>query len=61
MEPSLSLLFAFAVASSLHAQLRNDLRIIAVQAHGRVGVACALPGILLDCDVNATAQLPMRL
>ena len=43
-----------------HAQLRQQIARIAAQAHGRVGVACSLPGKRLDCDYNAGEALPMQ-
>lgn len=33
---------------------------IAAQAHGRVGVACSLPGTTLACDFHADEALPMQ-
>lgn len=56
-----TLSFVFASwASSTHAQLKTDIARIAAEAHGRVGVACSLPGRALDCDFNATQPLPMQ-
>jgi beta-lactamase class A len=37
-----------------------DLASIAAQAHGRVGVACSLPGKSLDCNLNAVEKFPMQ-
>jgi beta-lactamase class A len=48
------------VSSSLHAQLGKRIEQIAARARGRTGVACSLPGTALDCNVNATAELPMQ-
>ncbi len=45
---------------ALHAQLSGRIQAIAARAHGRVGVACSLPGTPLDCDLNATEGLPMQ-
>ncbi len=59
MKPALVLL-PLALAFTVHAQLRSHLEAIAAQAHGRVGIACSLPGTPLDCNVNATAKLPMQ-
>jgi len=43
-----------------HAQLSTAIARIAAQAHGRVGVACSLPGQALDCDVHASDPFPMQ-
>jgi len=39
--------------------LHNDIVRIAAQAHGRVGVACALPGKALQCGLDPAEMLPM--
>jgi beta-lactamase class A len=52
-----ALLFACA---PVHAQLRQQLERIAAQAHGRVGIACSLPGTTLDCDLAANAPYPTQ-
>jgi beta-lactamase class A len=51
-------LFVFPAGAqrSLHTQIAR----IAAQAHGRVGVACSLPGQKLDCDLNPDEHLPMQ-
>jgi beta-lactamase class A len=43
-----------------HAQLHEQLERIAAEAHGRVGVACSLPGKTLDCDLAANAGYPTQ-
>jgi beta-lactamase class A len=46
-----------------HAQqsgLRAQVMQIAAHARGHVEVACALPGVTLDCNVNADAHPPMQ-
>lgn len=48
------------VAHGQQAGLRAQIVRIAVQARGHVEVACALPGVPLDCDVNADAHPPMQ-
>ncbi|MGC2161285.1 MAG: class A beta-lactamase [Silvibacterium sp.] len=55
------LIFAL-VTSSAFAQspLQQKIRAIAVDAHGKVSVACSLPGSNLDCDLNAHAHPPMQ-
>lgn len=50
----------FVLVPPSHAQLRAQIARIAAQAHGRVGVACSLPGKALDCDSNAGEALPMQ-
>jgi beta-lactamase class A len=54
------LLAALAATSAAHAQLQPQLERIAAQAHGRVGVACSLPGKALDCDLAADAAYPTQ-
>lgn len=49
-----------ALSLSAHAQLSVQLARIAAQAHGRVGVACALPGESLDCNLHAADAFPMQ-
>jgi len=41
-------------------QVATEIRSIAAEAHGRVGVACSLPGRTLDCNLNASERLPMQ-
>ena len=60
MKHVLLALLAFTLAPLAEAQLADRLRTIAEEAHGKVGVACSLPGIPLDCEVNAAAKLPMQ-
>jgi len=48
------------LALSAHAQLNTEIARIAAQAHGRVGVACALPGKPLDCNLHASDAFPMQ-
>jgi beta-lactamase class A len=55
-----SLLASFFLALSAHAQLSADIARIGAQAHGRVGVACSLPGETLDCNLHATDAFPMQ-
>lgn len=51
-------LLAFPAAAQN--SLRSAIARIAAQAHGRVGVACSLPGAKLDCDFHADERLPMQ-
>jgi len=50
------------MAGPVFAQTRLDRLIAqhAAAAGGRVGVACALPGTKLDCNLNANLKLPMQ-
>lgn len=40
-------------------RLHDEIVSIAAQAHGRVGVSCALPGKALNCGLNSAEMLPM--
>ena len=40
--------------------LQKQIQAIAVEARGTVGVACALPGTKLDCDLDAREHPPMQ-
>lgn len=56
-----ALYFSLACAAlPASAQLHRQIERIAAQARGRVGVACALPGAALDCDLHASEPLPMQ-
>ncbi|MGB9031472.1 MAG: class A beta-lactamase [Acidobacteriaceae bacterium] len=52
----LSLLLSIAA----QAQLSADIARIAAQAHGRVGVACSLPGRTIDCEFRPMQWFPMQ-
>jgi beta-lactamase class A len=54
------LLFVFAVPALAQQQLQQKIRGIAAEAHGKVSVACALPGTPLNCDLDPTAHPPMQ-
>lgn len=56
----LAALSSLAVTLPAHAQLKEQIARIAAEAHGRVGVACSLPGKALDCDLNSSQALPMQ-
>lgn len=61
MRPFLFLLFALcAVSTSAQQSLSEQIRTIAIQAHGNVSVACSLPGTSLNCDLNPHAHPPMQ-
>jgi beta-lactamase class A len=57
----LTLLFTlFAVSTLAQRPLRRQIRAIAGEAHGKVSVACSLPGTSLNCDLNPKARPPMQ-
>jgi beta-lactamase class A len=58
----LALLFTLSAAVSALAQepLRQQIRVIATEAHGKVSVACSLPGSSLNCDLNPNGHPPMQ-
>jgi beta-lactamase class A len=57
----LALLLTLSAASALAQEpLRQKIRAIAGEAHGKVSVACSLPGSALNCDLNPNAQPPMQ-
>jgi len=55
-------LILFLLTGSVSAQtpLQNEIRKIATDAHGKVAVACSLPGASLNCDMEAHARPPMQ-
>ena len=57
-----ALLFALVFPTLAVGQqtLQQQIRSIAANAHGKVSVACSLPGTSLDCDLEATAHPPMQ-
>ncbi len=54
------LLFFFVVPASAQEPLQQQIRDIAADAHGKVSVACSLPGMPLNCDLNPEAHAPMQ-
>ena len=58
----LSLLALLTLAAPLSAQatLHQQISSIAQDAQGKVFVACSLPGIALDCDLNPHGHPPMQ-
>jgi beta-lactamase class A len=54
------LLSLFAVPMVAQQPLQQQIRSIAADAHGKVSVACALPGSSLNCDLDPTAHPPMQ-
>jgi beta-lactamase class A len=57
----LALLLTLSAASALAQEpLRQQIRVIASTAQGKVSVACSLPGAALNCDLNPNAHPPMQ-
>ena len=57
----LALLFTLSAVTALAQEpLRQQIRAIAREAHGKVSVACSLPGSKLNCDLNPDAHPPMQ-
>ena len=52
----LSVLLPASGGDGLQAKIAADT----AKARGRVGVACSLPGVALDCNYNADVHLPMQ-
>ncbi len=46
--------------SSSESALQKQIREIVAEAHGKVSVACSLPGSSLNCDLNPNAHPPMQ-
>jgi beta-lactamase class A len=56
-----SLLLALFVGPAVaQPPLHQQIRAIAADAHGKVSVACSLPGTPLNCDLDPTAHPPMQ-
>src|SRR5580658_11346656 len=54
-------LFALSALTALAQEpLQNQIAAIAREAHGKVSVACSLPGSALNCDLDPNAQPPMQ-
>jgi beta-lactamase class A len=51
---------AFSQAAVGQTALQRQIRAIAADAHGKVAVACALPGTSVNCDLDAHAHPPMQ-
>jgi beta-lactamase class A len=57
----LVLLLALSAVSALAQEsLRQQIRAIALEARGKVSVACSLPRSALNCDLNTNARPPMQ-
>jgi beta-lactamase class A len=50
----------FTTSAFAQTVLQRQIRAIAAEAHGKVSVACALPGSTLNCDLNPHAHPPMQ-
>ncbi|MGB6385474.1 MAG: class A beta-lactamase [Terriglobales bacterium] len=50
----------FTVSAFAQTVLQRQIRGIAAEAHGKVSVACALPGSTLNCDLDPHAHPPMQ-
>jgi beta-lactamase class A len=57
---TLALLLLTATATAQTADLQQRLTSLAANAHGKVYVACSLPGIPLACDLNAGGHPPLQ-
>jgi beta-lactamase class A len=56
-----ALLFTLSAVSALAQEpVKQQIRAIAREAHGKVSVACSLPGSALNCDLNPNARPPMQ-
>jgi beta-lactamase class A len=57
-----AILLTLAFSSTLFGQsaLRLQIAAIAGETHGKVSVACSLPGAALNCDFNPHAHPPMQ-
>ena len=56
-----ALLFTLSAVSALAQEpLKQQIRAIASEAHGKVSVACSLPGSILNCDLDPNARPPMQ-
>jgi beta-lactamase class A len=57
----LAVLFILSAVSAIAQEpLQQQILAIAREAHGKVSVACSLPGSALNCDLNPNAQPPMQ-
>ena len=59
MRPVLLLVF-FAGSAVAQEPLRQQIRSVAAEAHGKVSVACSLRDSSLNCDLDPTAHPPMQ-
>ncbi|MGH9715385.1 MAG: class A beta-lactamase [Candidatus Acidiferrales bacterium] len=52
--------FLFVFPTLAQKPLQQQIRDIAADAHGKVSVACSLPGMPLNCDLDPGARPPMQ-
>ena len=57
---ALPLLLLFTTIATAQTPLHDRLAALAAEAHGQVYVACSLPGVSLDCDLNPHGHPPMQ-
>jgi beta-lactamase class A len=50
----------FTISAFAQTALERQIRVIAADAHGKVSVACRLPGSSLSCDLDPHAHPPMQ-
>jgi beta-lactamase class A len=50
----------FVIPAIAQQPLQRQIRTIAADAHGKVSVACSLPGTPLNCDLDPNAHPPMQ-
>jgi len=55
-----SLFSLCAMSTSAQQSLSEQIRSIAIEAHGKVSVACSLPNSPLNCDLDPHAHPPMQ-
>lgn len=61
MRMTRSLILALLICSArAQGPLQGLLRNIAAEAHGRVSIACSLPGTPLDCNLDPVSHPPMQ-
>jgi beta-lactamase class A len=56
-----TILFLLLIEAAFgQAPLQQKIREIAAEAHGKVSVACSLPGSTINCDLDPHSQPPMQ-
>lgn len=55
-----AVLLLFVSAVSGKSSTQTTIAQIAEDARGKVGVACSLPGVVLNCNLNETERFPMQ-
>lgn len=54
------IVFVLPLYAPAQTALQRQISAIAAEAHGKVSVACSLPGTTLKCDLNPQAHPPMQ-